>query len=127
MKVVVAIDSFKGSLSSLEPGIDIVLEETRLEEKIKDADFVITGEGRMDSQTVMGKAPVGVAKIAKKYGKNVIAFCGCATEDAGICNEYGIDAYFTILRKVCSLEEALDKENAASNLEKTAEQVFRLC
>ncbi|MCQ2513454.1 MAG: glycerate kinase, partial [Lachnospiraceae bacterium] len=80
--------------ASLEPGINIVLEETGLEQLVKNADIVVTGEGRMDSQTVMGKVPVGVANIAKKYGKKVIAFCGCATEDAGICNEYGIDAYF---------------------------------
>lgn len=111
---------------SLEPGIDIVLHETRLEDKIKQADIVITGEGRMDSQTVMGKAPVGVAKLAKKYDKKVIAFCGCATEDAGICNDHGIDAYFPILRSVCSLEEALSKEVAMSNLSNTTEQVFRL-
>lgn len=112
--------------ASLEPGIDIILEETGLEDKIKQADIIITGEGRMDSQTVMGKAPVGVAELAKKHNKKVIAFCGCATDDAGICNEYGIDAYFPILRSVVSLEDALNKENAKSNLSKTAEQVFRL-
>lgn len=53
----------------LESGINIVLDETKLEDYIKDADLVITGEGRMDGQTAMGKAPVGVAKLAKKYGK----------------------------------------------------------
>lgn len=112
--------------ASLEPGIDIVIEETGLEGKIKNADVVVTGEGKLDSQTIMGKVPVGVARLAKKYGKNVIAFCGCASDDAGICNEHGIDAYFTILNKVGTLEEALDKENAARNLEMTAEQVFRM-
>lgn len=112
--------------ASLEPGIEIVLTETNLESKIQDVDIVITGEGRMDSQTVMGKAPVGVAKLAKKYGKKVIAFCGCATDDAGICNEYGIDAYFPILKQVCTLEKALDKETAKKNLSDTAEQVLRL-
>ena len=60
----------------LESGINIVLDETKLEDYIKDADLVITGEGRMDGQTAMGKAPVGVAKLAKKYGKKVIAFAG---------------------------------------------------
>lgn len=112
--------------ASLEPGIDIVLRETCLEEKVKDADIVITGEGRMDSQTVMGKAPVGVAQIAKKYNKKVIAFCGCATEDAKLCNEHGIDAYFTILRNVVTLDEALERENAMGNMTNTVEQVFRL-
>ena len=80
----------------LESGISIVLEETRLEDYVKDADFVITGEGRLDAQTVMGKAPIGVATIAKKYGKKVLAFSGCVTEDAVLCNEHGIDAFFPI-------------------------------
>lgn len=111
--------------AGLEPGIDIVLSETKLEEKIKDADIVITGEGRMDAQTVMGKAPAGVAKLAKKYGKRVLAFCGCASEDARVCNENGIDAFFPILTNVVTLDEALDKEVASANLELTAEQVFR--
>ena len=66
----------------LESGINIVLDETKLEDYIKDADLVITGEGRMDGQTAMGKAPVGVAKLAKKYGKKVIAFAGAVQRDA---------------------------------------------
>lgn len=110
----------------LKSGIDIVLEETKLEEDIKCADIVVTGEGRLDSQTVMGKAPIGVAKLAKKYGKKVIGFCGCTTPDAEICNENGIDAYFPILRTVTTLEEALDVSNAFENLRATAYQVFRL-
>ncbi len=112
--------------ADLEPGVQIVLEETNFEEYIKNADIVVTGEGRLDSQTVMGKAPIGVAKIAKKYGKTVIAFSGCATEDAEICNLHGIDAFFPILRKVTTLEEALDAKNAYQNLKDTAYQVFKL-
>lgn len=112
--------------ASLEKGTGIIIDETRLEEKIKASDLVITGEGRMDSQTVMGKVPVGVASIAKKYGKKVIAFCGCADEDAEICNEYGIDAIFPILRNVVTLEEAVDRTRAARNLASTSEQVARL-
>lgn len=110
----------------LESGIKIVLEETRLENYIKNADIVITGEGRLDAQTAMGKAPIGVAKLAKKYNKKVIAFSGCVTDDAGICNENGIDAFFPILRKPVSLSEALESDNAKNNLIDTAEQVFRL-
>lgn len=53
---------------SLESGIKIVLEETRVEDYVKEVDLVVTGEGRLDGQTAMGKAPVGVAKIGKKYG-----------------------------------------------------------
>lgn len=110
----------------LESGIQIILEETRLEEFVKDADIVVTGEGRLDGQTVMGKAPVGVAKIAKKYGKPVIAFSGCVTEDAVLCNDAGIDAFFPILRGVVTLEEALDHTNAEKNMAAAAEQTFRL-
>ena len=74
----------------------------------------------------MGKAPIGVSKLAKKYEKPVIAFSGCVTDDAGECNKNGIDAFFPILRGVCTLEEALDEEKAYNNLKATAEQVFRL-
>ena len=110
----------------LESGIKIILEETRLEEYVKAADLVVTGEGRLDAQTVMGKAPIGVAEIAKKYGKKVIAFSGCVTKDAVECNNHGIDAYFPILRSVVSLEEAMDSKNARKNMVETVEQVFRL-
>ena len=110
----------------LESGIQIILEETRLESYIKAADIVITGEGRLDGQTVMGKAPIGVAAIAKKYGKPVLAFSGCVTEEAGVCNQYGIDAFFPVLRTVTTLEEAMEKEQAKRNLSATVEQVFRL-
>lgn len=110
----------------LESGIKIVLEETRLEDYVKDADLVITGEGRLDSQTVMGKAPTGVANIAKKYGKPVLAFAGCVAEDARECNGGGIDAYFPILRRVVTLQEAMDHDSAERNMTATVEQVFRL-
>ena len=73
----------------------------------------------------MGKAPVGVAKLAKKYGKPVIAFAGSVTKDAATLNECGIDAYFPILRTVCSLEDAMNPVNAVENLSDTAEQVFK--
>ena len=110
----------------LQPGIDLVLEETRLESYVKGADFVLTGEGRLDSQTVMGKAPSGVAAIAKKYGIPVIGLAGAVTEDAGVCNQHGIDAFFPVLRRVCSLEEAMDTENAYRNMADTTEQIFRI-
>ena len=103
-----------------------MLEETKLEDYIKNADIVVTGEGRLDAQTAMGKAPVGVAEIAKKYGKKVIAFSGGVTEDAGVCNEHGIDAFFPILRCVVTLSEAMDAENAEKNMTAAVEQVFRL-
>lgn len=112
--------------AALDSGVKIILEETKLEEHIKSADIVITGEGRLDSQTIMGKAPIGVARMAKQYGKKVLAFSGCVTEDAVLCNRHGIDAYFPILRSVTTLKEAMAPECAKENLAATAEQVFRL-
>ncbi|NCB91267.1 MAG: glycerate kinase [Clostridia bacterium] len=110
----------------LESGIKIVLDETRLEEYMQDTDVVITGEGRLDGQTAMGKAPVGVAGLAKKYDKPVLAFAGSVTKEAVKCNECGIDAFFPILRGVVTLEDAMKTENAVRNLSDTVEQVFRL-
>lgn len=110
----------------LEPGIHIVLDETHLSEYIEESDIVITGEGRLDGQTAMGKAPTGVAEIAKQYGKPVIAFSGCVSRDAAVCNGAGIDAFFPILREIATQEEAMAAENASSNLSDTVEQVFRL-
>lgn len=112
--------------ATLESGIDIVLEETDLAAYVRQADLVVTGEGRLDGQTAMGKAPVGVARLARQYGKPVIAFAGSVTPDAIACNGAGIDAFFPILRGVCTLEEAMDPDNARRNLADTAEQVFRL-
>lgn len=112
--------------AKLESGIELVMRETELEKHIKDADFVITGEGRLDGQSYMGKAPVGVAKLAKKYNKPVVAFSGAVTEDAVLCNNYGVDAFFPIMRKPCTLEEAMHIDNAYKNLKDTALQVFRL-
>lgn len=110
----------------LESGIRIVLDETRLDDYVKDADVVVTGEGRLDGQTVMGKAPAGVAKTAKAHGKMVVAFSGCVTEDATACNREGIDAFFPILRTVVTLNEAMEPENARKNMAAAVEQAFRL-
>ena len=112
--------------ATLESGIEIVLAETKLEDHISKANLVITGEGRLDGQTVMGKAPVGVARIAKKYNKPVIAFAGCVTPEATACNEHGIDAFFPILRGVVSLSEAMEPKNARQNMIDTVEQAMRL-
>lgn len=110
----------------LESGIEIVLKELKLEEDIKEADLVITGEGRLDEQTAMGKVPVGVASLAKKYQKPVIAFSGSVTPGARLCNEKGIDAYFPILRSIVTLDEAMERERAWNNMADTAEQAYRL-
>ncbi|MCI9077857.1 MAG: glycerate kinase [Lachnospiraceae bacterium] len=110
----------------LEPGVQLVLQETGFIKHIKTADIIITGEGCLDGQTVMGKAPAGIAKIAKQYNKLVIAFSGSVTDKAADCNKAGIDAFFPVLRSVCTLDEAMDKERAEKNIEDTVEQVFRL-
>ena len=112
--------------ASLESGIGIILDETELEKHIADADVVVTGEGRIDFQTAMGKAPIGVAKLAKKHGKRVVAFAGCVTADAEECNNHGIDAFFPIIRAITTLDEALLRDNAYSNLRAAAYQVFNL-
>lgn len=112
--------------AKLEPGIELILDTTQLEKQLVDADYVITGEGRLDGQTAMGKAPIGVAQLAKKYGKKVIAFAGAIAPDAKACHAGGIDAFFPIVRGVCTLEEAMDTEKAKQNLQDTVEEVFRL-
>ena len=119
-----AFRAFLGA--ELLSGIDLILEEIHIEDKIKNADIVITGEGRIDSQTVMGKAPGGVAEKAKKHGRPVIAFSGAVTKDAVYCNEKGIDAFFPIVRGVTTLEKAMERDTAYGNMADTAEQVFRL-
>lgn len=110
----------------LRSGIELVIEANRIEEKVKAADIVVTGEGRLDGQSCMGKAPVGIAKIAKKYGKICIAFSGCLGDGAELCNSVGIDAFFPILPTVMPLDEAMNGENAYKNLKNTAIQAFNL-
>ena len=110
----------------LKSGVSLILEETKLSEKMQGADLVITGEGRLDEQSAMGKAPIGVAKLAKEQGIPVIAFAGAVTEGAKACNQAGIDAYFPILREITTLEDAMNKETAKQNLADTVEQAIRL-
>lgn len=119
-----AFRSYLGA--TLTSGIELVIKTTNIETHVKNSDIVVTGEGRLDAQSCMGKAPIGVAKVAKKHNKPVIAFSGAVKKGAELCNEHGIDAFFPILRTPCSLDDAMNIENAYSNLKETAEQVFRL-
>lgn len=112
--------------ANLQPGIELVLDAVDMEKSMEGADLVFTGEGRLDYQTAMGKAPVGIAKLAKKHGAKVIALAGAVIEGAEKCNENGIDAFFPILRRIVTLDEAMDPETAKQNMVKTAEQVIRL-
>lgn len=110
----------------LQPGIDLVLDAVEMEQAMEGADLVFTGEGRLDYQTAMGKAPVGIAKLAKKHGAKVVALAGAVIEGAEKCNENGIDAYFPILQQIVTLDEAMEPETAKANMTKTTEQVVRL-
>ena len=112
--------------ATLEPGIQIVMDELNMEELFKSSDLIITGEGRLDGQSLMGKVPIGVANLAKKYHKPVVALAGSVTKEAGNSNTCGIDAFFPIVRECITLEKAMEKETAKDNLALTAEQVIRL-
>ncbi len=112
--------------SELKPGIDIITEKIELENKINSSDYVITGEGRIDFQSAMGKTPSGVAKLAKKYGIPVIAIGGSVDDEIGNIYDCGITAAFSIIDSPMTLGEAMDTKNAQRLVEKTAEQIFRL-
>ncbi|MBS0905033.1 glycerate kinase [Pantoea dispersa] len=107
--------------AELRRGIEIVTEALGLAQQVQDADLVITGEGRIDSQSVNGKVPVGVAQVAKQFNKPVIGIAGSLTADVGVVHQHGIDAVYSVLSGICSLEEAL--ANAAQNVRLTARNV----
>lgn len=109
---------------TLRSGVDIVISAVNLAEVLQDADLVITGEGRMDSQTAQGKTPIGVAKTAKLFNKPVIAIVGSLREDYELVYQAGIDAVFPIIRQVDGLEETL--KCGQKNLISTAQNVARL-
>lgn len=114
-----ALYAFCGA--ELRQGIKIVTEALNLDALVRDADLVITGEGRIDSQSIHGKVPVGVAKVAKRYNKPVIGIAGSLTKDVGVVHEHGLDAVFSVLYTICTLEEAL--ENAGDNLCRAARNI----
>jgi glycerate kinase len=102
----------------LRPGVDIVTEAVGLAQAVSDADLVVTGEGRIDAQTVKGKTPIGVARVAKAAGKPVLAIGGCLSPDAGAVLGHGIDAIFSSVARSCTVAEAL--ANAQENLQTIA-------
>ena len=105
----------------LRPGSEIVTEAIGLETTLIDADLVITGEGRIDSQSIRGKTPIGVARVAQVYGIPVIGIAGCLSPDAAIVHHHGIDAVFCAVRKACTVEEAL--QDAAFNVRSAARNI----
>ena len=110
----------------LERGIALIIRTTGLARAIAEADIVVTGEGRLDAQSIMGKVPIGIADEARKHGVPVIAIAGAVSHDAALCNEHGISAFFPALRRPCTTDEALEPDTARTNLADTAEQVFNL-
>lgn len=108
----------------LRPGVDIVIDAVRLIDRMRGCALVVTGEGRMDGQTVFGKTPAGVARAAKKLGLPVIAICGSLGEGVENVHGVGIDAYFSALEEPVR-EEELPRRGPAM-LERCAEQVGRL-
>jgi len=107
--------------ATLKPGIEIVTAAVGLDVQVRDADLVITGEGRIDFQTIHGKTPIGVARVAKRHGKPVIGIAGSLGANVGVVHEHGIDAVFSVLHTPCTLDEAL--RDAAANVELTARNV----
>lgn len=114
-----ALHAFCGA--ELSQGIEIVTDALHLDKHVADSDLVITGEGRIDSQTIHGKVPVGVAKVAKRYNKPVIGIAGSLTADVGVVHQHGIDAVFSVIYTVCTLEEAL--ESAELNVRMAARNI----
>ncbi|PNZ70337.1 glycerate kinase [Staphylococcus croceilyticus] len=112
------------SNASLSKGIDIVLQETQFSKRVKDADLVITGEGKMDAQTIYGKTPIGVAQAAKQYDIPVVAICGSLGDGYEAVYEHGIDSAFSIIEQPMEIDDLLTK--GKHNMQRTAENVARL-
>ncbi|MFZ7946331.1 glycerate kinase [Neobacillus sp. 19] len=104
--------------AELKRGVEIVIDATGLTELVRDADLVITGEGKIDGQTIFGKTPIGVAKTAKKFAVPVVAIAGNVADDASIVHDYGIDAVFSIVPGVVMVEDAF--RHAAEYVERTS-------
>ncbi|MCM3763834.1 glycerate kinase [Neobacillus niacini] len=119
--------AFAGFLQAeLESGVELILGLARLEEKLNGVHLVITGEGKLDGQTSMGKAPAGIAQMAKKHGIPVIALAGDVSEGNPALYESGIAAYFTVVGGPVDLDVAMNPKVARENLRRTAEQLGRV-
>ncbi|MBF0753602.1 glycerate kinase [Jeotgalicoccus halotolerans] len=119
--------AFHGYLNGqLESGVELIMDVLGIEEELKTADLIITGEGQLDAQTSMGKVPAGLAALAEKYTIPIIAVGGSLTEDAYNLNHHGIDAVFSIQRSPISVEAAMEHERTRINIEKTVEQIMRV-
>lgn len=108
----------------MKSGFQVVSELINLETLIKDADLVITGEGKMDSQSINGKAPIGVANLANKYNVETIAICGSISSDVEVVYEHNIDAVFSVMTKPQLIDEAII--DAKSNIYLTSRNIARV-
>lgn len=111
--------------ATIVPGFDEIARHLHLEEEIQTSDLVVTGEGLLDAQSLMGKVPVSVARLADKYNKPVIALAGGVSKEARQSNNQGIQAYFPTIQRIASEREILSKETTLAAIEATAEQLFR--
>lgn len=119
--------AFSGFLHAhLQSGIELVLEIIEMEKSMQGANFIITGEGKLDAQTSMGKAPLGVAQLAQKHEIPVLALAGSITEETAILNKLGVTSYFSIVNGPMTLEEAMESKVTYNNLRSTTNQLFRL-
>ena len=100
------------------------MDAVKLSEVLKGADLVITGEGRIDSQTIHGKTPIGVARCAKQYSLPVIGIAGCLSSDCGVVHAHGIDAVFAVVNRATDLSTAL--KEAAENVELTSRNIAQI-
>lgn len=107
--------------AELRQGIEIVTDALGLDALVRDATLVITGEGRFDSQSINGKVPIGVARVAKRYHKPVIGIAGSLSSDVSVVHQHGVDAVFSVLYRICTLEEAL--ADAGENVRMTARNI----
>jgi glycerate kinase len=110
--------------ATLHRGVDLVIEAVGLADKVKSADLVITGEGSVDGQTVYGKTPVGVARVAKSFNKPVVAVAGTIGAGAEAVYGHGVDVVVGILEGPTSLDTAMAR--AVYYLETTGERLGRL-
>jgi glycerate 2-kinase len=111
--------------AELKRGVEIVLETVNFHERIQGASLVITGEGRIDGQTIFGKTPIGVAKAAKRYNIPVIAIAGSVSDDSDVVRSHGIDALYSIVPGIIPLEKAL--ANAGYYVTQTARNIAAVC
>lgn len=119
--------AFHGYLNGqLESGVELIMDVLGVESEMKNADLVITGEGRIDAQTSMGKVPAGMARLAGKYDVPIIAVGGSLTDDAYKLNHHGMNAVFSIQNEPLSIEEAMDSKRTQINIERTVEQIIRI-